>query len=556
MGWKIVFLILFFLIVIPIISSEITGEVITGKALTQNVAMNITIIEAAPSLSIISPENKTYLTNQSILLDYSADREQAVWYNIDGGANTTITNTDFLYFSTSQGSHILRIYANNTEGITNRSITFVTNSSYYNLYYTQWQSSTAGSSTNFSSYAYEDLQNLSNIIFEDTRYGRILFNQTINLTDDADSGDGVINLDDYINFSFNRIEINTEYMPNLNKSANLSISGLSYTNPRIAMNGQVCPSSICTKQSYSGGTLIFSVTHFTSYSAEETPSGEITTTGSGDNILISPESNLDIDTDTIDISLKQGRSIEKQVIIRNIGNQLLKINLDSSKINEFVDISEKSFELKAGESKKVILEFIAKEDIPLDLYQGKIIVIGGDIIKEISVKIEVESAESLFDVSVEIPERHLYVSPDKEFRFFIDIFEVEKIGLVDVGLDYIIKDEDGRDIFSQTETISIDGRTKIERTILIPKETKKGKYALYIRIKYNGEIATASSWFNVGKKSIGKTTIFIYVLLVIIIVMMIGIIYEIRKIKKYLKHHKRVDESRIFKKIGRKKDGT
>lgn len=57
---------------------------------------------------------------------------------------------------------------------------------------------------------------------------------------------------------------------------------LSYTNPRILKDNEICPSDICTKESYtSDGNLTFSVTSFSVYSTEETPT--VTTPGSEDH---------------------------------------------------------------------------------------------------------------------------------------------------------------------------------------------------------------------------------------------------------------------------------
>ena len=57
----------------------------------------------------------------------------------------------------------------------------------------------------------------------------------------------------------------------LNKSAILKLYNLTFSDPRILRNGEACPNSICTKISYSGGTLTFNVTQFSEYSSEEIP---------------------------------------------------------------------------------------------------------------------------------------------------------------------------------------------------------------------------------------------------------------------------------------------
>jgi hypothetical protein len=120
-----------------------------------------------------------------------------------------------------------------------------------------------------------NLFNISNLMIGNPEYGLINFLESTNLSENID-------LDEHINISFNRIEINTSNLIVLNKSAKLWLYNLTFTNPRILRDGVVCPSTICTKESYSSeGTLKFNVTGFTVYSAEETPSEAQITTGGG-----------------------------------------------------------------------------------------------------------------------------------------------------------------------------------------------------------------------------------------------------------------------------------
>jgi hypothetical protein len=76
----------------------------------------------------------------------------------------------------------------------------------------------------------------------------------------------------FINLSDNYIEVNSTEAPELNKKAVITIYNLTMSNPRILKNGAVCSSPECNIISYINGTLIFNVTGFSAYSAEETPS--------------------------------------------------------------------------------------------------------------------------------------------------------------------------------------------------------------------------------------------------------------------------------------------
>jgi hypothetical protein len=120
---------------------------------------------------------------------------------------------------------------------------------------------------------------LLDVVIENPNKGKIKFDEEINLTSGNQT---ILDLDSYINISFNRIEIDSENLPNLNVSATLILYDLSFSNPRILKNGAVCPSEICILNGYSDGNLNFSVTGFSAYSSEESPQiTEAVTSGGG-----------------------------------------------------------------------------------------------------------------------------------------------------------------------------------------------------------------------------------------------------------------------------------
>jgi hypothetical protein len=116
-----------------------------------------------------------------------------------------------------------------------------------------------GDTTNFS-----DMTSFVNasIIIEKSDSGKINFDSvTLNNTQ--------INISEYINISFNRIELNSTALPELNKSATLYLYNLTTSNPQPLKDGVFC--SDCSEVSYTGGIFAFNVTSFSVYSSEETP---------------------------------------------------------------------------------------------------------------------------------------------------------------------------------------------------------------------------------------------------------------------------------------------
>ncbi len=238
------------------------NDTLNNEASTET--KNVTLV--LPLLTIIKPENETYLTNTSLLLNYIASYEDFVGYSLNlTESNTTISGNTTFNVST-EGQHTLYLYANNSVGTTTKNVTFTVNLTKFIIHYGNYHE---GNSTNFNISSYEDLQNISNVILENTDGGKISFNEPINLTDDLNASDNEVDINSNINISSNRIEINSDALPNFNKSATLHFYGLSLSNPRVLRDEIVCPSVICTSPVYSSEAWVFNVTGFTVYSLED-----------------------------------------------------------------------------------------------------------------------------------------------------------------------------------------------------------------------------------------------------------------------------------------------
>ncbi len=517
--------------------SAITGEV------TQSLVMNISIT-GPPVLTILSPENETYLKNTSLLLNYSVSVEaHAVWYSLDSNENITITSA--IYLNLSQGSHTLYLYSNNSYGNTTTNISFFVNLTRFIILYSEYNGTKRGASTEFVNYTYEDIQNLSNVTLENTDFGKILFNQEINMTADSDFSDNQIDIDSNINISLNRIEINSTALPNFNKLATLWLYGLTFSNPRVLIGGEGCPSSVCQKESYSGGILKFNVTSFLgNFSAGETPSETTTTTtaggssgggGGGGGIIAKKVKSFSVTKNEIKASLIPGSISTEKVTIKNNLNKIIEVNLEETdSIKEFLAIEEKKIELKPGESKEILIDIKVRENVIPDLYAGRIIIKGEGTTEEILVILEVESKGALLDVRVEILKEFLKTYPGKEIMAEIKLFNVGEAGnRKDIKINYIIKDTEGKEIMNEEETVSLETQTSWIKRLTVSKSIESGRYILYIKATtYEGKIASASASFEVIK----STTKQIYTALIILFIILLAIIfYYLLKQRKRLK---------------------
>ena len=515
-------------------NSTITGSTVTGE-ITNMLVLNLTV-SGPPQLSILHPRNHTYLTSQNLQLNFTVDDEEWIQYSLDSAANVTITGN--IKFNTTEGSHNLFLYANNTNGLTTRNVTFFVNSIKFTVKYSNYSNSYKGNSTDYNASSYEDLQNLSGVILEHISFGKIDFgNEIINLTDDQNPDDNEIDIDSYTNFSFNRIFVNSTAIPNFNKSATLTLRDLTFTNPRILRDGSLCSATICTEGDYSGGTFVFNVTSFSVYTTEETPveaggdSGSGGSSGgSGGGItttkILPAKKGIIVSDDEIHVSLKQGQVTTKKITIKNNDNKKLRVNLENSILKDFVVVRGGVFDLNPGESMEVTLDFIARENTKPNLYLGTLLVKTEYESKEILVAIEVESLKSLLDARAEILKEYKEVLPGEEILAEVKLFNLGYNGRVDVLIEYIIKDYDGNEIGIEHESLAIETQVNFVKKMKIPESADYGKYVLYVKAIYNGEVASASDGFEIVQYKVSTKEKIYIVLVVIFGILLVMFIYH------------------------------
>ena len=88
-------LIIYILLIVNLTYAQypITGEaIITGKA-TKDFSVSVSVIVGSPSCSITSLQNTTYLYSDNILLNFTSNATESIWFNINNGVNITINSS-------------------------------------------------------------------------------------------------------------------------------------------------------------------------------------------------------------------------------------------------------------------------------------------------------------------------------------------------------------------------------------------------------------------------------------------------------------------------------
>ncbi|MDP3765674.1 MAG: hypothetical protein Q8R04_04110, partial [Nanoarchaeota archaeon] len=184
--------------------------------------------------------------------------------------------------------------------------------------------------------------------------------------------------------------------------------------------------------------------------------------------------------------------------------------------------------LQPNEEKKIELIFKALENEKPDIYPATIIFKSPSIEKEIVTVVEVDSAQPLFDVDVEVLPESKKIFPGEEILLEVNLFNVRGFGRVDVNVEYSIKDLQGNVVATEHETLAVETQSKFTRSLLVPSDSKPGTYVAFAKVIYGDSIGTSSDVFEVQAKTIRLYPIQIkdyrFVLLGVAIVLIAGIL--------------------------------
>ena len=222
-------------------------------------------LDKIPSSVIATGIDAITAINSGMSTRYILSEEHFIAYKQDAIANNDISNQ-----LTQLNQDVLNPYDQyvlNQNIVGNSLIDSLPNQNYNIIRATAF----SGSTTNFSKV---NIENISRLTIDSPKYGKIVYVPNINLSNGA-------NLDSSITLDYNLIRVDSSYEPRLNVSAILTMNNLPYEKSPIIYRDDVACLD-CNIISYDSGTLIFEVTHFTSY-----------TTGLNSNLTLWDESDPD-----------------------------------------------------------------------------------------------------------------------------------------------------------------------------------------------------------------------------------------------------------------------
>ncbi len=200
------------------------------------------------------------------------------------------------------------------------------------------------------------------------------------------------------------------------------------------------------------------------------------------------------------VQLKQGESKTRLLKITNTGLEEIFINLSSPKLQDFVVFSSSSFSLPSGKSKEIALDFHAKDRTIPGQYFGYITLSSRNVSKSIPTVLDIQGINLEFDVTLNISEEYKIVKPGKEIKVNMTLKNLKDLKDTKISLYYAIKDYFGTVYNFSEEDATLFSTLSLERTLLVPEGTPKGKYLVYVRASDDKNIAIDSVEFEVGTK--------------------------------------------------------
>jgi uncharacterized membrane protein len=200
--------------------------------------------------------------------------------------------------------------------------------------------------------------------------------------------------------------------------------------------------------------------------------------------------------------------------------------------NGSITYDEKIFSINPGETKEFKLDIFAREDSIPGLYLGKILFISENFEKEILLALEINSVEPLFDISLTIPEYSLERYSGEKVYTLLEIFNLGKLGTVDVLLEYTLKNFEGETILIREDSMAVETQASRFEILELPKNLKPGNYFISVKVKYDGKFAVSSDQFSVLKKNNFYEGVF-FIIFILLLVLFFLIIKH-RKLKKHL----------------------
>lgn len=238
--------------------------------------------------------------------------------------------------------------------------------------------------------------------------------------------------------------------------------------------------------------------------------------------------NFTVDPTLLKVSLKQGKTDTRIVRITNTGTANLNMSVSIEKLEQFILLSDNGFIIEPGQTKVLTVDFKALDDTIPDLYTGRLLITDGETTEAVSLLLEVNKIELLFDMELLVKEESKNVNRGEPVIADMTIKSLKDVKILEADLYYAIKSLEGDIINSNQEKVTISDNAVITKTLNIG-EVPFGMYVFYGRLMYLNDTVISSDVFMVGRRfelpiRIAKFNLWIILTLIAVMVIVTFII--------------------------------
>ncbi|MBW6442786.1 hypothetical protein K0A97_03360, partial [Patescibacteria group bacterium] len=232
--------------------------------------------------------------------------------------------------------------------------------------------------------------------------------------------------------------------------------------------------------------------------------------------------NFSVSLEEINITLRQGETKRKELIIKNEGETPLNISLEKNvTIWDILTLNKQELHLEENEQETIFLDFFVGNGTKLNTYPGKIVVSTNNLEKEVFILIETY----VLEININLLEGDEQNLSEEELLFEVEILS-EKISNQTQSflVWYKILNEEGEEVLSQSETVEVFQLKRYLKNISLPKNLKRGEYTLYLEVEYGEDVIKKSIVLELGNSFSNiflNITIFLIMAIILVIIILI-----------------------------------
>ena len=157
------------------------------------------------------------------------------------------------------------------------------------------------------------------------------------------------------------------------------------------------------------------------------------------------------------VNLAVNTNIDKNIKITNTGTNATTISISQQELNQNVILPLTELTLNPGEAKVITVTFVGTSKT--GIYTGQLI-IGGI---SIPVSLNVRSKLLLFDSNIVVLNENYQVEQGNKLKTQVTLVPLGEKQRMDVTLNYVIKDYQGKTYLTKTETLLISDKVEFKR---------------------------------------------------------------------------------------------